>query len=123
MQELLREKQKEMEDAEAASKATVIKVMMGEVQVSTAADLAETTLKSGEDNKESKKRFQDVTDKINEQLADTEQKLSGAKSNCNPTTQHVDLDLGQHVPQIILSNYMLRYLYSPVNIFSFHQSS
>ena len=33
MQELLKEKQKEAEDAEAVSKSTVIKVMMGEVQV------------------------------------------------------------------------------------------
>lgn len=93
MQELLKEKQKEMEDAEAASKSTVIKVMMGEVQVSTAADLAENTFKSGDDDKESNKRFLDVTDKINEQLVDTEQKLSGAKSNCNATDQPVDLDL------------------------------
>ena len=33
MQELLKEKQKAEEDADAASKGTVIKVLMGEVQV------------------------------------------------------------------------------------------
>jgi hypothetical protein len=55
--------------------------------------LTDNTFKSGEDDKESNKRFQDVTDKVNEQLVDPEQKLSGAISNCNATAQPVDLDL------------------------------
>ena len=42
MQELLMEKQKADEEAEAASKNTVIKVLMGEVQVFTQLRLSST---------------------------------------------------------------------------------
>jgi len=87
----LMEKQKADEEAEAASKSTVIKVLMGEVQVGTAAELAETALKSVQKDEESNGRFQDVTDKINENL-DSE-KSSGANLKSNMAVKPADLDL------------------------------
>ena len=62
-------------------------------QVSTASDLAENTVRSGKIENETNKRFQDVTDKINERTQDSELKLSDAISNCNAAAQPVDLDL------------------------------
>jgi hypothetical protein len=62
-------------------------------QVSTAADLAENTDRSGKLDSETNQRFQDVTDKLNERTVDTEQKPSDLKSNCNAAAQPVDLDL------------------------------
>jgi len=55
--------------------------------------LAENTVRSGKIENETNKRFQDVTDKINERTQDNEQKLSDAISNCNAAAQPVDLDL------------------------------
>jgi hypothetical protein len=92
MQELLKEKQKAEEDADAASKGTVIKVLMGEVQVSTAVELADSSEKSDDSFKGSNQRFQDVTDASHETQA-VENKLDIMKPYSVSSTKPADLDL------------------------------
>lgn len=92
MQELLKEKQKAEEDADAASKGTVIKVLMGEVQVSTAVELADSAEKSDDSFKGSNHRFQDVTDASHETQA-VENKLDVMKPYSVSSTKPADLDL------------------------------
>ena len=61
-------------------------------QVSTAAEVAESSVKGEDVELKTSDKFEDITDKICEDTAESE-KLGGTKMTTNITSQPADLDL------------------------------